>query len=161
MSLGPHEVAVVLFVGSLRTKTGEGIPHRHYGGATPDEKQDQNAAGAELATAKALGAWWEGLAGAKAAGDVRLGDVLIQVRWTAYPFGFLAVYPEDDAGQPFVLVTGALPTFELVGWIEGVDAKTPARWTTRTPRNGGALRCACFVVEQAELYPVEALGRPF
>ncbi len=88
------------------------------------EQNDIQAAGAEIAVAKALNQYWCGGVNAFRQPDVGLN---IEVRRTKYPKGKLAVRPRDHDDRPFVLVRGAIPEFEVVGWIYGFEAKQD-RW---------------------------------
>lgn len=76
----------------------------------------QGAAG-EMAFAKWCGEYWSG-----SLGDLNAADVgARQVRTTSYPYGHLLLKGRDKPDDVFVLVTGRIPTFTLVGWIFGRD----------------------------------------
>jgi hypothetical protein len=55
---------------------------------------------------------------------------LVEVRTTEYRTGRLIVHPEDDDGAPFVFAIGVLPTFRLMGWCWGREAKHKQFWDT-------------------------------
>lgn len=82
---------------------------------------DIESCGAEAAVAKAIGRYW--LAVLQNPQDAN-GDVSgIEVRSTARPNGRLIVHDEDKDDSPFVLVRGLFPSYDVVGWILGKDAK--------------------------------------
>ena len=82
----------------------------------------EGAAG-EMAAAKALNRFWGGTINTyKIGGDVG-GD--IQVRTRSESTYDLIVREGDRNEDRFILVTGQIPLFEVVGWIKGADAKKP------------------------------------
>lgn len=111
---------------------------------------DIESSGAEMAVAKALGLYWTAARGIDAAGDVSG----LEVRSTKYPTGRLIVHKADKDDAPFVLVRGVFPTYEIVGWITGRDAKAEAYWFA------GDGRPAYFVPEEdlADLDELKACG---
>lgn len=106
-----------------------------YGSAAPGGfwNVDIEAAAAELAVAKALGVFW---AACDTPEEDRGGDVGpgVQVRHTQYPNGSLIVHDRDADDHRFVLVTGAMPTFRIAGWLHGHAAKVAAHWKADAPR---------------------------
>jgi hypothetical protein len=70
-----------------------------------------------------------------------------QVRWTRRPDGNLIVHPTDHL--PCVLVTGVMPKYTIVGWIDADDAKREEWWGDK-----GTGRPA-FWVPQAALVPFD------
>jgi len=97
-------------------------PDRH-GYKQPDPwGEDIEAAGAELAVARATGLYWTAWARKPAHVVADVGDN-IQVRRRAIPGGDLIVHPSDRDDHRFVLVYGKLPTFTIVGWLDGATAK--------------------------------------
>ena len=58
-----------------------------------------------------------------------------EVRGTKYPTGRLILHPKDNNNHIFILVTGKIPTFELVGWIKGIDGKKNEFWTDPSNTN--------------------------
>ena len=107
---------------------------------------DVESAAAELAVAKALNTFWHSLASRP---EVLPGDVgSLQVRSTPLPNGCLIVHHKDESDAPFVLVTGRVPLFDVVGWILGDDAKIDRFW-----KDPGTGRPA-FFVPQKELRPM-------
>lgn len=83
----------------------------------------------ELIVAKQLDRYWHALA---ANGDVRREwpDVgtNIQVRSTTRLDGALIVHPSDADDHIFYLVRGCAPSYQIVGWIAGRDAKQDCWW---------------------------------
>lgn len=107
---------------------------------------DVEAAGAELALAKALGVHWTGLDGP----DKDVGDVAgAQVRHSRRPDASLILHERDADGDRFVLVTGALPEMTVRGWLHGRDGKRPEFWRTNVPR-------PAYFVPASELRPMGA-----
>ncbi len=158
IELGPDEVAIAELIGKRRVDTciAAGSEHRHYDGDDygTNVRQNQHAAGGEIAVCKALGGWWSAIGGKgaeNAGADVIVGTQKVQVRHSQYQRGFMCVYPEDDGGLPFVFVVGELPRFRIAGWIWGKDAQVAERWSEVNPRTAMPLRCACFIIEQVSL----------
>lgn len=104
-------------------------------------------AGAELAVAKAAGLFWEAVVKNPLglAGDV--GP--IQVRSTQRANGRLILHKSDPAESLFILVTGRIPEFTIVGAIPGEQGMKDSYWTD--PKEG---RPAYFVPQEA-LKPLE------
>lgn len=128
-----------------------GMADRH--GVAGRERDDWGlnieGAAAEYAAAKALNVCWSFAPGPGYEGDIGHG---FEVRSTPHPDGRLIVHETDPSDRPFLLVTGALPDFDVVGWIMGGDAKRQEWWNDRAPR-------AAFFVPQAALAPVESTTR--
>ena len=78
-----------------------------------------DGAAAELVVAKSLNRFYEGPVGNFKGGDV--GD--LQVRHTSKEGGRLIVRDEDSDNAYFILVTGVMPTYNIVGYIKGIEAK--------------------------------------
>lgn len=77
-----------------------------------------------MAVAKFLCRYW--LAGINTFKDPDVAPN-IEVRRNTYPEGrsLLKVKPTDPDARRYVLVRGQMPTFEIVGWIWGHEAKRP------------------------------------
>lgn len=71
---------------------------------------------------------------------------LVEVRTTRHFHGRLIVHPEEADDSPFVLAVGQLPTFSIVGWMMGADAKSPLYWD-----NSPRVRHPAYFVPQADL----------
>lgn len=109
---------------------------------------DVEAAGAELAVAKALGVHWTGLDGP----DKDVGDVAgAQVRHSRRQDASLILHERDADDDRFVLVTGALPDMTVRGWCWGREGKRPHHWRTSVPR-------PAYFVPQSALRRMEARG---
>lgn len=81
----------------------------------------------ERAVYKALGKEWDGPVDTFKAPDVT--GTQIQVRTATKPDGKLVVRERDNGDQPFVLVVPEqFPTFRVVGWCYGREAKTQENW---------------------------------
>lgn len=81
----------------------------------------EGAAG-ELAVAKALGRFWNGSVNTfRQGGDV--GAVQVRTRSRHWYDPIVRTHDRDE--DYFVLVTGVAPSFRVVGWIRGADAKRP------------------------------------
>jgi len=83
---------------------------------------DIEAAGAEMAVAKYLGQYWTGVASTFKGPDVGID---IQVRHTERPTGLLIIRKDDNSAAAYVLVVGLMPSYEIVGYIYGGEAKRP------------------------------------
>lgn len=81
---------------------------------------------AEMAFAKASGMYWSHSVNTfRKGGDV--GD--IQVRHSKYPNASLVLSEKDRDTDVFVLVVGAIPQFDVIGWTTGEYAKSIATQT--------------------------------
>lgn len=104
---------------------------------------------AELAVAKALGLYYSGGSGFKAA-DVGAN---IQVRWASKPNYRLIVRAADNPAHIYILVTGEAPTYKLVGFMRGSEAQKP-QYLDKPDNN----RPAAWFVPQSDLLPMENLN---
>ena len=71
----------------------------------------------------------------------------VEVRHTARTDGRLIVHSRDKDSSKFVLVVGSYPSFRIVGWITGAEAKREAFWWE------GARHPAYFVPQEALFSP--------
>jgi hypothetical protein len=153
---------VELTENELRIGAGHGTDRRieairdgrkHRNGSPPKSAMwgnDIEGVCGEMGVCKFLGVYWSG------AGSLRAPDVVgkfgrLEVR-TAQPGGCLIVQPSDDDDARFILVIGFAPTYWLVGWLWGRDAKRQEWW-----RNPGTGRPAYFV-PQAALNSIDVLA---
>jgi hypothetical protein len=113
-----------------------------------DEENEIQSSQAEYAVAKALNRHFVGGVNAPELPDV---SRMIEVRWTKYSTGHLILREKDCDDRPYVLVCGTSPTFEIVGWMLGADAKQEKWWCN--PNNNGW----CWYVPQAELHALKDL----
>ena len=143
-----YEVQLAAHVGEARRinaiRNGWKDGHCRRDGWTTDVE----GAAAELATAKGLNLYWPGSVGTFKQPDV--GP--LQVRSTNDPNPLLVIRTGDPDDDPYLLVTGAIPIFTLVGWQ-----------TARTVRSAGqrhALnpdRPPAFVMKPAQLRSIPEL----
>lgn len=129
----------------------QGRPDAHgFDGSDGWTKHIEGACG-ELAAAKVLDLHWGGTVNTfKEGGDV--GEH-IQVRTRSRLDYDLLVREDDPDDAVFVLVVGQVPTFQVVGWIRGRDAKRP-EWVKRY---GG--RPAAYFVPQVSLHALPSSAR--
>lgn len=80
---------------------------------------DIEGAGAERAFAKYINVYYSSPINTFKEPDV--GEW--QVRWTGHERGCLVVKEGDSEDEPFVLVRGRSPRYEIIGWMRGKDAK--------------------------------------
>jgi hypothetical protein len=147
-----NEVAVAAIVGmrrhieALRAGRGDAF------GRSDGDGWSAHIEGAcgELAVAKSAGVYWAPSVNTfRAGGDVGRWQVRTRTR-DDYE---LLIRDNDRDDAEFVLVRGRAPTFDVIGWIFGRDAKRDA-WSKT---HGG--RPAAFFVPDCELLPM-ALAQP-
>lgn len=86
----------------------------------------------EMAVAKYLGAYWEGVVDRP---ETLCGDVgTVQVRSTTHRGGSLILHDRDKDDALFYLVVAFPPTFTIVGRIVGRDGKVPEFFDASKPR---------------------------
>lgn len=153
--LRENEAMLAAYVGARRhvDKLFRGQRDRYGAEARLDQwSVDIEAAGAEMAVAKVLGLYWTGANGLH---DATTDVGRLQVRNPLPGNQSLLVRPSDADDHGFVLVTGTIPRFEVVGWMLARDAKRP-EWR-RDPGGHGA----AYFVPQEELHDVsEISARP-
>lgn len=124
-----YEIAMAADVG-VRRKVGSLQRGREDHGFGPsDWNVDIMGAIAECACAKALNRYWDGSVDTFKQGDVGKA----QVRWVENENLCLIVRPADSGDDFFVLVTGKVPTLNVVGYIKGSVAMRD-EWR-RSPNN--------------------------
>lgn len=132
-------------IGGLRRiesiKQGLKDAHGYDGSSVWDT--DIEGAAAELAYCKFRGQYWGGHVNNYKEADV---GRLVQVRFTKYQNGNLIVRKNDSDDHYYVLVTGCIPRFTVVGWIKGDDAKNE-QWLSTKGNN----REAAYFVPQSAL----------
>lgn len=108
--------------------------------------------GAELAAARATGLVWN---------DAYLPDNYqrkdkppdigrrVEVRNAIKPTGCLWADKRERRDWVYLLVTGSLPTYTVVGWLEGRDLMRPDRW-----REPPAVRYPGYFADQPSLRPL-------
>lgn len=123
-----------------------------YGFAEPDTwGSDIESAAAELAVARWLGLYWTPWARRPAQVVADVGD-RVQVRRRGPRGHHLLLHDRDPDEHVYVQVAGTIPTFTLVGWCVGRDAKDAEFWGD--PYSTGR---PCFWVPEDRLEPVESL----
>ena len=128
----PYEWLNASFVGLRRHILSESAKANRRGGSAyygfdqekwAGERQynDQQAACAELAAAKALNIFWDGSVDTFSAPDLVVGECKIEVRWTPQ-FRNIRVKTRDaERGRLVVGVTGHAPDMEIIGWLHAKD----------------------------------------
>jgi hypothetical protein len=142
VELTAQEVQIAALAAVIRTGTAltNALQHRYgYDGSNSWQVEVESSC-AELAVCKALGVYWSGLEG-PGARDVKG----CEVRHTERDHGRLILHPSDPDDVPFVLVTGRRGSYDLRGWIYGIDGKKDIYWDDPT-RKG---RPAFFVPQHA------------
>lgn len=151
VELSNPEFLNAINIGVLRhySSIKKGLRDAH--GAKTDNGWDMHIEGAcgEAAVAKALNIYWSCTINTfKSGGDV--GNT-IQVRTRSKDYYELIVRKDDRDDDVFVLVTGKAPSFNVVGWILGKDAKKK-EWIQT---HGG--REAAWFVPQKELLDISSI----
>ena len=122
---------------------------QHYDEKTGNEWATEiEACCAEMAVCKHLGVYWSGgvFNGQRAQHDAGYKR---QVRHTVYGNGHLPIYPEDEAGDRMILVTGKAPVYQIKGWMLVASARKDVFW-----KQPPQVKCACWWVPQSELKPI-------
>jgi len=135
--------------GSLRQieSMSRGLPDKH-GFDGPGWNVHIEGAAGEIAAAKALGVFWGGSVNTfKSEGDI--GN--LEIRTTSTKNNRLIVRNGDNDNAIFVLVVGRAPTYEVVGWMRGKDAKQEKYVSAP----GG--RPPAYFVPRSDLNPIESL----
>lgn len=151
ITLAPSEVLQGALGGAMRYVQNLRKQRRDKHGAEHESGWDTHINGAlgEVAVAKWLGRYWDGMG---ALGDLHAGDVRgVQVRWRSKAWYDLILHVDDEDDLPFVLVTGDAPKFRLHGWLLGHEGKRPCFWAD--PAGGRP----AFFVPKADLRPMAAL----
>jgi hypothetical protein len=103
-------------VGGRRQIEARHLGQRHAAGGNLDEwGNDLEGAGAELAAARALGVDWPAKVGAGLGWDLDVADG-VEVRWTRNPHGPLLLRVTHCPPGHYVLVTGYLPRYLVLGY---------------------------------------------
>jgi len=105
---------------------------------------DIEAAQAEMAVAKYLGAYWADDHAPDYGGDVGT----LHVRSTPHNTGHLLIYPNDLDGGIFVLVIVSCNWFKIVGQIMAKEAKGRTDWWNES------MHVPCWAVPQDHLIPL-------
>ncbi len=138
VTLTQQEAEIAAFVGIRRYL--ESTFRQHSSRIERSIECDVEATCAEMAVAKALGKFFP-------PGTMRFKEKdvgALHVRHTKLPYGKLIIRPGDPDGL-YVLVTGACPTYTIVGVLHSSLAKQPQYWMAP---NGGP---GAWFVPQKEL----------
>lgn len=151
VQLTPSQIFQGAMVGVMRQCHVIQAGRNHTRGETTknDWQRHVDGALAELAVAQYLDLFWDGKVGLITAGDV--GS--IEVRTTHHVSGRLIVHDDDPDDARFVLVTGCNGTYDLRGWIAGMDGK---RDEYRDDPKGGR---PAYFVPQDRLRPMTELTK--
>lgn len=150
VTLSWYEQLMAGFCGMMRdTDSHRWGRHRELFSGFDSDTNDVYAAGAEMAVAKLTNRYW--IAGI---GDPKLPDVgrLVEVRWSEFNH-CLKVRDKDPDDRPYVFVRGSSPSFEIVGWMLGREAKQQ-RWKAN-PGDKGEM----YLVPSGALNDMEFLIR--
>lgn len=112
------ETILSSFVGCIR-RCESRARNRNSGTCETSFDKDCLGAMAELAYCKFRNQFWSGSVGSFRSADVGIN---VQIRHTTLENGCLIIRHYDDLNHYYVLVTGNVPTFTVVGWIKGADA---------------------------------------
>lgn len=129
-SLKCHYIALQRVSQSMQ-RNGHSYNHKRYDRSKSFHEaiaQHAEGAAAELAVAKYYGQSDYPIEDSdhKLTADLELQNGLdIEVRWTHWATGQLIIYPDDRDSDVAILVTGTAPTYNLIGWIPVIEAKTP------------------------------------
>jgi hypothetical protein len=124
-----------------RASGGESRGRERFAGDIHWDNEIESAF-AEVAVARWRNRYWSGAQSIPHVVGTDAGAA--QVRWTRHPDGHLLVYTADADGDNFVLVTGLGPTMTIVGWIPGIDTRSPEYWREDA-------KCPCWWVPQRDL----------
>lgn len=146
IELSPSEIQIALLVGGIRQtesmRRNRKDAHGYKSASASVLDIHVEGAAAEMAYCKARGVYWGAGVNTFKAADV--GNK-VQVRSTKLRNGCLIVREDDHDDHYYVLVVGQIPSFEVVGWILGRDAKR-SEWK-RSPEG----REEAFFVPQNQL----------
>lgn len=151
LTLTPAEILHGALCGSMRQVQNLRDNRANKYGCRPEDGWTVAITGAlgELAVAKYLGRYWEGLG---ALGDFGAADVLgVNVRATTDPRNALILRAADADDRPFVLASGSGRAWTLHGWILGRDGKIAE--FERDPHGRGA----AYFVPQTRLSDIATL----
>jgi hypothetical protein len=144
------ELHMAAQIGTLRhiEALRKGLPDRYgFDGETGWTVHIEGAAG-EIAVGKTLGIYWGGSVNTfKTEADVGK----LEVRTRSKDYYELLIRDSDSSDSAYVLVTGKAPTYNVVGWIFGKDAKQP-QWKKEY---GG--RPAAYFVPHDSLLSIDIL----
>jgi hypothetical protein len=127
VELAPYEVAAAWDVTGRRWWSSQQRGGQDVASAAGTDMETRfwrslNGTAGEIAAAKALRRYWPPSVDTFHAADIPPD---IQVRTRTGPFDELCVRQNDMESHRYVLVIGNVPTFRLIGWMYGYQAKEP------------------------------------
>lgn len=159
ITLTDTEIALATEIAQKRNQSQReaGRPDGLVKGSSID--RDIEGALSELAVSKALGLPWSGKWLPIPVWDKwkhEGNDVgKLEIRSTGLPTGRLILHPTDKDHSPYLLVLSHdKPTFKLVGWIFGIEAKSSRFWCKHVPR-------PCYMIKQDLLRDMDSLIEKF
>jgi hypothetical protein len=122
VTIDPVEIAVATVCGTERHRRAQkaGARDRSHVATHDGLNIHIQGAAAEIAASKHLNRRW--LFSAYKPGQADL-EPDIEVRSTPRPHGCLVIRQRDHDDRPYVLVVGQIPSFRVVGWVYGHEAK--------------------------------------
>lgn len=122
ITLNQTEIAMAAYIGSLRRTESirQKLTPAHGYSGEDIWGMDIEGAAAEIAYCKHEGIYWGGTVNTFKEADA---GKCIQIRSTQLRNGCLIVRKGDNEDHFYVLVIGKIPHFEVVGYIQGRDAK--------------------------------------
>lgn len=110
-------------------------------------------AGGELAVHSYFGLAWDGrMDSRKQEPDIK--ELNAEVRTRRHDWHELIVRPDDPPERCFIHVWGSMPTYHIVGWLPGTEARQQRHWKT-LPNE----RAAAWFVPPADLWDIAELRR--
>ena len=151
ITLTSHEMYLAANTGIIRqiTNLKNGLKDRY--GAETQKGWDIHieGCGGELAVAKHFNLFWTGNIG-----NLSLADVgNIQVRTTSWDTGRLIIHPKDKDDDIFILVTGAMPTYTIQGYMTAKEAKQDQWWEDPRRQNRWA-----YFIPQKSLHQISEIN---
>ena len=149
--LSQTELMVAAYVGSGRNVQCLTRGYTPGAGVGPENSWTLNIEGAagEMATAKALGIYYEPIIGNLQADDV--GPYQVRANCSR-KYDDTCLRQRDKPNRVYISVLSFCPDFELIGWIRGVDGKLDEYL-----RPGEPDRPPCFYVPRKALLPMSEL----
>lgn len=152
ISLTPHGVRLASEVGRARhaQALADRLTDRSFRSAGRGLDLHVNGAAGEMAACLVIGCRWP-----SSVGTFKLPDVPeygIEVKTRGKRWHDLRLFRDSDPNLRYVLVTGVIPHFRVVGWAIGSQVMLPKYWTD--PDGHGA----AWFVPQSKLLPISGLS---
>lgn len=153
VTLGPDDVARACRLGKeLADRAARNGWTRNVHTTADQTERHIEAAGSELAVSLYTGGEWVDDPNAFRTKPDVMPD--LEVRRISKDWWRLPVYRDDHPDRRFVLVSGSMPTYTIVGWIQGYDARRVGEFLDQHNTGVGA-----WFVPQNALWPAESLRR--